>query len=84
MLFNAVLGHESQKKSLANSLAVKRIPHAQLFEGEDGHGLLHMALAYANAVVCGDASASASMQKAARYANIFFNFSSQSISRLTP
>ena len=65
MLFNAVLGHESQKKSLANSLAVKRIPHAQLFEGEDGHGLLHMALAYANAVVCGDASASASMQKAA-------------------
>jgi DNA polymerase-3 subunit delta' len=65
MLFNAVLGHEPQKKSLANSLAVKRIPHAQLFEGDDGHGLLQMALAYANTVVCGNTSAGASMQKAA-------------------
>jgi DNA polymerase-3 subunit delta' len=64
MLFNAVLGHEPQKKSLANSLAVKRIPHAQLFEGGDGHGLLQMALAYANTVVCGDTPAGASMQKA--------------------
>ena len=54
MLFNAVLGHDTQKKSLTDSLAVKRIPHAQLFEGDDGHGLLTVALAYANAVVCGD------------------------------
>lgn len=64
MLFNAVLGHDTQKKSLADSLAVKRIPHAQLFEGDDGHGLLTVALAYANAVVCGDNPEGASMQKA--------------------
>lgn len=64
MLFNAVLGHDTQKKSLTNSLAAKRIPHAQLFEGDDGHGLLNMALAYANAVVCGDNPNGPSMQKA--------------------
>lgn len=64
MLFNAVLGHEIQKKSLTDSLAIERIPHAQLFEGDDGHGLLHMALAYANAVVCGDNIDGPSMQKA--------------------
>lgn len=64
MLFNAVLGHDTQKKSLADSLAIKRIPHAQLFEGDDGHGLLTVALAYANAVVCGDNPEGASMQKA--------------------
>ena len=64
MLFNAVLGHETQKKSLTDSLAIQRIPHAQLFEGDDGHGLLHMALAYANAVVCGDNIDGPSMQKA--------------------
>ena len=64
MLFNAVLGHDTQKKSLADSLAVKRIPHAQLFEGDDGHGLLTVALAYANTVVCGDNPEGASMQKA--------------------
>ena len=64
MLFNAVLGHDTQKKSLTDSLAIERIPHAQLFEGDDGHGLLTVALAYANAVVCGDNPEGASMQKA--------------------
>ncbi|MBL19322.1 MAG: DNA polymerase III subunit delta' [Flavobacteriaceae bacterium] len=64
MLFNAILGHDTQKKSLADSLSIKRIPHAQLFEGDDGHGLLTVALAYANTVVCGDNPEKASMQKA--------------------
>lgn len=53
MRFTTILGQDIQKKSLLKSLAEKRIPHAQLFEGSDGHGLLQAALAYANAVVCG-------------------------------
>jgi DNA polymerase-3 subunit delta' len=53
MRFSDILGHDIQKKALLDTLAAGRIPHAQLFEGADGQGLLSMALAYANAVVCG-------------------------------
>ena len=66
MFLNDVLGHDVQKKSLAGSLAVKRVPHAQLFEGADGNGLLTVALAYANTVVCGDNPRETSIRKALR------------------
>ena len=66
MFLNDVLGHDVQKKSLADSLAVKRVPHAQLFEGTDGNGLLTVALAYANTVVCGDNPRETSIRKALR------------------
>lgn len=52
MRFDDIIGHEAEKKALAQSVASGRIPHAQLFEGADGCGLLSMALAYANALVC--------------------------------
>lgn len=53
MHFQDILGQETLKKTLQESLALGRIPHAQLFEGQDGQGILGLALAYANAVVCG-------------------------------
>lgn len=53
MRFQDIVGHQNQKKVLLNSLATGRIPHAQLFEGEDEQGILAMAIAYASAVVCG-------------------------------
>ena len=56
MHFSDIVGHQSQKTVLLNSLALGRIPHAQLFEGDDEQGVLAMAIAYANAVVCGDDS----------------------------
>ncbi|MGB0443783.1 MAG: ATP-binding protein [Flavobacteriaceae bacterium] len=56
MHFSDIIGHQSQKKVLLDSLSMGRIPHAQLFEGDDEQGVLAMAIAYANAVVCGDDS----------------------------
>jgi len=53
MRFSDLIGQENQKKALHDNLVAGRIPHAQLFEGSDGQGLLSMAIAYANAVVCG-------------------------------
>jgi len=53
MRFDELIGQEKQKKELLETIKRGRIPHAQLIEGKDGHGLLPVALAYANTVVCG-------------------------------
>ena len=52
MRFEDIIGHEAEKKALAQSVTSGRIPHAQVFEGADGCGLLSIALAYASALVC--------------------------------
>lgn len=52
MRFSEILGHESQKEALMAGVALGRIPHAQLFVGPEGCGLLPMALAYAQYVFC--------------------------------
>lgn len=65
MHFKDIVGHQNQKKVLLNSLALNRVSHAQLFEGDDEYGILGVAIAYANAVVCGnDNSASTARLKA--------------------
>ena len=52
MLFSDVLGLSHIKNHLASSADAGRIPHAQLFVGPEGCGLLPMALAYAQYIVC--------------------------------
>lgn len=52
MRFSEILGHDAQKKALVASVAMGRVPHAQLFVGPEGCGLLPMALAYAQYVFC--------------------------------
>ncbi|SHJ58206.1 DNA polymerase-3 subunit delta' [Maribacter aquivivus] len=52
MLFNEILGLSHIKKHLASSADAGRIPHAQLFVGPEGCGLLPMALAYAQYIIC--------------------------------
>lgn len=52
MQFSEILGHDAQKKDLLSSVAQGRIPHAQLFVGPNGCGVLPMALAYAQQVFC--------------------------------
>lgn len=47
MRFENILGHETQKEHLINSISQGRIPHAQLFIGPEGCGVLPMALGYA-------------------------------------
>ncbi|MDX1461452.1 MAG: DNA polymerase III subunit delta' [Marinirhabdus sp.] len=52
MDFNDVIGQKHIKSHLKTTVAHGRIPHAQLFVGQNGTGPLPMALAYAAEVLC--------------------------------
>lgn len=52
MLFKDILGLSHIKNHLSSSADAGRIPHAQLFVGPEGCGLLPMALAYAQYIIC--------------------------------
>ncbi len=52
MLFKDILGQEHIKKHLTVSAEQDRIPHAQLFVGAEGSGVLAMAIAYAQYILC--------------------------------
>ncbi len=54
MLFKDVLGLSHIKNHLSSSADKGRIPHAQLFVGSEGSGILPMALAYAQYIICGN------------------------------
>jgi DNA polymerase-3 subunit delta' len=51
MLFSNILGQTHIKNHLLKSIENGRIPHAQLFVGKTGSGLLPMAIAYAQAIL---------------------------------
>lgn len=52
MLFKDVLGQEHIKNHLIKSADAQRIPHAQLFIGPEGSGMLPLAIAYAQYLLC--------------------------------
>ncbi|MCZ4318232.1 DNA polymerase III subunit delta' [Aequorivita viscosa] len=52
MDFSEVIGHQHIKSHLSKTIENDRIPHAQLFSGVNGSGLLPMAIAYASALLC--------------------------------
>lgn len=52
MLFSEVLGLPHIKNHLTTTANRGRIPHAQLFTGNHGSGLLPMAIAYAQYILC--------------------------------
>lgn len=54
MQFEDITGQEHIKNHLKYSADNGRIPHAQLFIGPEGSGLLPMAIAYARYVICGN------------------------------
>ena len=54
MFFKDVLGLSHIKNHLASTADAGRVPHAQLFVGPEGSGVLPMALAYAQYLVCGN------------------------------
>jgi len=57
MLFSEVLGLPHIKNHLTTTADRGRIPHAQLFVGNHGSGILPMAVAYAQYVLCGNTNA---------------------------
>jgi DNA polymerase-3 subunit delta' len=52
MDFSDVIGHNHLKDYFQKTIENGRVPHAQLFVGNSGSGLLPMALAYARALLC--------------------------------
>jgi DNA polymerase III subunit delta' len=52
MHFKNILGNDYIKKHLLESASSGRVPHAQLFVGEEGSGVLLMAIAYAQYILC--------------------------------
>ncbi len=54
MLFKDVVGHPEVKNRLRNMVQENRIPHAQLFFGNEGVGNLPMAVAFSRYILCSD------------------------------
>lgn len=52
MLFNEVIGQESVKTHLLNSVKEERISHAYLLTGSEGSGVLPLAIAFAGYINC--------------------------------
>ncbi len=53
MQFSEILGQEQIKAHLSKTAESGRIPHAQLFVGPEGSGMLPIAIAYAQILLCG-------------------------------
>lgn len=54
MNFSKIIGQTHIKNHLKTSADKGRIPHAQLFVGEEGSGTLATAIAYANHILCSE------------------------------
>ncbi|WP_394759826.1 ATP-binding protein [Flavobacterium sp.] len=52
MQFSQIVGHEHIKNHLTQSATAGRIPHAQLFIGPEGSGVLLAAIAYSQYILC--------------------------------
>jgi len=52
MNFSQIIGQDFLKQYFKKTIAKKRVPHTQLFVGDEGAGTLAMALAFANELLC--------------------------------
>lgn len=52
MKFSDIIGETVLKKHIQQSVENNRIPHAQLFIGSEGSGMLAFAIAYAQYIIC--------------------------------
>ncbi|MCK5907555.1 MAG: DNA polymerase III subunit delta' [Flavobacteriales bacterium] len=52
MLFDEITGHKRIIEHLKNTVATQKVSHAQLFSGPEGAGILSVAIAYAQYVLC--------------------------------
>jgi len=54
MEFNDIIGQDFLKAYFQKIIAKQRVPHTQMFVGDEGSGTLPMALAFARELLCGD------------------------------
>ena len=62
MDFSDIIGQKHLVAHLTTTLGAGRVPHAQLFVGNSGSGLLPMAIAYASALLCKNHAAGSQAQ----------------------
>ncbi|TRO67372.1 ATP-binding protein [Christiangramia sabulilitoris] len=75
MLFNDVIGLPHIKNHLTTTADRNRIPHAQLFTGQPGSGVLSMAIAYAQYILCNNSGGENDNPEASACNLKFRNFS---------
>ena len=75
MLFNDVIGLPHIKNHLTTTADRNRIPHAQLFTGQPGSGVMPMAIAYAQYILCKNSDGENNNKEAASCNLKFRNFS---------
>ncbi|MGC6285903.1 MAG: ATP-binding protein [Polaribacter sp.] len=77
MFFEKVIGQEHIKNHLITSVESGRIPHAQLFVGDEGTGTLPMAIAYAQHILhyySNDKEATAAKCQKLQHPDLHFGF----------
>jgi DNA polymerase III subunit delta' len=58
MSFENLFGHDKLRKQLQQDVAENRVPHAQLFVGNEGSGALPLAIAYAQSLIASSSKSS--------------------------
>jgi DNA polymerase-3 subunit delta' len=81
MDFKNIIGQEKVKTFLDKTITTGRIPHAQLFVGQEGVGMLPMAIAYAQKLICKDAICSKLVTKL-EHPDLHFAFPTTSTSEI--
>ena len=74
MRFDQIYGHKSQINTLQESIALGRVPHAQLFVGPEGVGILGVAIAFMRSVFCQGSDSSACDLKFNRFTHADLHF----------
>ena len=63
MLFDEITGHKRVIEHLKNTVINQKVSHAQLFSGPEGAGIISVAIAYAQYVLCSQSNESNTCEK---------------------
>ena len=74
MNWNEIIGQENLKSTLKQSIAEKRVSHAQLFLGKSGYGLLPLVLAYAKEILIAEKENSGTKVDNLNHLDLHFSF----------
>lgn len=79
MRWENIVGQDSLKQQLKDSISQNRISHAQLFLGKEGYGVLPLALAYAQEILARENPHSAEKVTHLNHLDLHFSFPSYSL-----
>lgn len=79
MKWDDIVGQDSLKQQLKDSISQGRVSHAQLFLGKEGYGVLPLALAYAREILVRDNPHSAEKVEHLNHLDLHFSFPSYSL-----